>query len=85
MLTDLEMSTGCTGSWSRGSLPHGEHLVKISEYLNTSIDYIILGYEYNEISESEKELLKEIRKSKDKENLIQLLKAYVIYENDKRR
>ena len=83
MLESLDMSSGCTGAWSHGSIPKGDVLIKISEYLNVSIDYLLLGYEYNEISKTEKELIKEIRKSKNKENLIQLLKSIVIYENSK--
>lgn len=83
MLTDLGISTGNTGSWGRGVLPNGENLISISEYLNISIDYLLLGYEYNSISDTERGLLKEIRKTKNKEDLINLLKSYVIYERSK--
>lgn len=57
MLKDLGMSTGCTGNWSKGQLPKGEVLAMISEYLDTSIDYIVFGKYNYELTDDEKKLL----------------------------
>ncbi|MBP0965563.1 MAG: helix-turn-helix transcriptional regulator [Oscillospiraceae bacterium] len=43
MLSDLNLSTGSTGNWKRGKLPGGEILIKIADYLGTSVDYLITG------------------------------------------
>lgn len=43
MLSDLGLSTGSTGNWKKGQMPKGDILVKIADYLDTSIDYIIFG------------------------------------------
>lgn len=43
MLTDLELSTGSTGVWKKGKIPGGETLIRIADYLETSVDYLITG------------------------------------------
>ncbi len=57
MLSKLGIATGSTGNWKKGSLPNGEILIKIADYLNTSIDYILLGEYRNDISKEEKKLI----------------------------
>lgn len=57
MLGKLGIATGSTGNWKRGSLPNGDVLIKIADYLNTSIDYILLGEYRSDISKDEKKLV----------------------------
>ncbi|MBD5160210.1 MAG: hypothetical protein HDT23_08235 [Ruminococcus sp.] len=57
MLSRLGIATGSTGNWKKGSLPNGDILIKIADYLNTSIDYILLGEYRSDISKDEKKLV----------------------------
>ena len=41
LLNNLNMSTGSTGRWKIGVLPNGETLIKISDYFNVSVDYLL--------------------------------------------
>ncbi|MBR1421973.1 MAG: helix-turn-helix domain-containing protein [Ruminococcus sp.] len=43
MLKDLGLSTGSTGNWKKGQLPKGDILVRIAEYLDYSIDFLVSG------------------------------------------
>lgn len=58
MLQDLELSTGNTGNWKKGQFPKGDALIKIAEYLDTSIDFIVFGENGRGLSDEEKRLLK---------------------------
>ena len=66
MLNELGLSTGSTGNWKKGQLPKGDILVKIADYLNTSIDYIILGEYGYDLSDDEKTLLALYRKTPER-------------------
>lgn len=57
MLTKLGIATGSTGNWKRGSLPNGDILIKIADYLNTSVDYILFGEYRSDISKDERKLV----------------------------
>ncbi|MCM1334806.1 MAG: helix-turn-helix domain-containing protein [Bacteroides sp.] len=57
MLDALGLSTGNTGNWKKGQLPKGDVLVKIAEYLDTSIDYIVFGEAGRGLTDEEKRLL----------------------------
>lgn len=57
MLKALGLSTGSTGNWKKGQLPKGDVLVKIAEYLDTSIDFIVFGEHGRGLSDEEKRLL----------------------------
>ncbi|MBQ8922373.1 MAG: hypothetical protein IJ060_09480 [Oscillospiraceae bacterium] len=57
MLQDLGLSTGCTGNWKRGQLPKGDVLVKIADYLGTSIDYIVFGEYRDDLSQEERTII----------------------------
>ncbi len=57
MLKDLGLSTGCTGNWKKGQIPKGDILLKISEYLDTSIDYIITGKYRDDLDSDERRLV----------------------------
>lgn len=58
MLNELGLSTGSTGNWKKGQLPKGDILIKIANYLNTSIDYIVFGEYRSDLSDDEKRLLR---------------------------
>lgn len=57
MLSKLGISTGSTGNWKKGQLPKGDVLIKISDYLNVSIDYMLTGEYRSDISKDEKKLI----------------------------
>lgn len=66
MLTKLGIATGSTGNWKRGSLPNGDVLIKIAKYLDTSVDYILLGEYRSDISKDEKKLIELYRKTPER-------------------
>lgn len=66
MLSKLGIATGSTGNWKRGSLPNGEILIKIADYLNTSIDYILLGEFRSDMNSDEKQLVELYRLTPDR-------------------
>ena len=66
MLSDLGLSTGNTGAWKKGTLPKGEALVKIAEYLGTSVDYILFGEYRDDLTAEEKHLLELYRSAPDR-------------------
>lgn len=66
VLKELGLSTGSTGSWKKGQLPKGDVLVKISEYLDVSIDYIVLGEYKTDMTDEEKHLLELYRMTPDR-------------------
>ena len=43
MLKDIGASTQSKTKWKNGTIPNGEMLVKVAEYLDTSIDYLLRG------------------------------------------
>lgn len=45
LVEELNISKGSITSWKNGGIPNGEALVKISEYLDVSIDYLLKGNE----------------------------------------
>lgn len=57
MLSKLGISTGSTGNWKKGQLPKGDILIKIADYLNTSVDYILFGEYRSDISKDERKLV----------------------------
>lgn len=57
MLSKLGISTGSTGNWKKGQLPKGDILIKIADYLDTSVDYILLGEYRSDITNDEKKLV----------------------------
>ncbi|MDE6502543.1 MAG: helix-turn-helix domain-containing protein [Ruminococcus sp.] len=57
MLSKLGISTGSTGNWKKGQLPKGDILIKIADYLNTSIDYILLGEYRSDVNKDERKLV----------------------------
>ena len=66
MLNELGLSTGSTGNWKKGQLPKGDILVKISKYLDTSIDFIVLGEYKADISKEEKHLIELYRSTPER-------------------
>ncbi len=66
MLSKLGISTGSTGNWKRGSLPNGDILMKIADYLDTSIDYILLGEFRSDLNNDEKQLVELYRITPDR-------------------
>lgn len=66
MLTKLGIATGSTGNWKKGQLPKGDVLIKIAKYLDTSVDYILLGEYRSDISKDEKKLIELYRKTPER-------------------
>ncbi|MDE5621292.1 MAG: hypothetical protein K2O29_00270 [Ruminococcus sp.] len=66
MLNELGLSTGSTGNWKKGQLPKGDILMKIADYLETSIDYILLGEFRSDLNSDEKQLIELYRITPDR-------------------
>ena len=66
MLSELGLSTGSTGNWKKGQLPKGDILVKISEYLDTSIDFIVLGTFKTDLTEEERHIIELYRNTPER-------------------
>lgn len=41
MVKALELSTSMPTNWKRGIIPNGETLIKLADYLDVSIDYLL--------------------------------------------
>ena len=66
MLKELGASSGSMGNWKKGQLPKGEMLIKISEYLDISVDYILFGEYKTDLTDDEKELVEAYRSAPEK-------------------
>ena len=71
LLKELKIAAGASTSWKKGTIPSSDALIKLSEYFNVSIDYILFGKdpttptEYQSLISSYQEL------SKDNQQLLQ--------------
>lgn len=65
LLKELKIATGASTSWKRGTVPNSDALIKLSEYFNVPVDYILFGTkptiptEYQSLISSYKELSKD--------------------------
>lgn len=66
MLKELGLSTGSTGNWKKGQFPKGDVLIKIADYLDTSIDYIVSGKFKSNLKEDELYLIKIYQKTPER-------------------
>lgn len=66
MLKELGLSTGSTGNWKKGFLPKGDILIKIADYLDTSVDYILFGEYKSNLTSDEKYLLELYKSAPDR-------------------
>ncbi|MBQ3161249.1 MAG: helix-turn-helix domain-containing protein [Oscillospiraceae bacterium] len=57
MLHDIGLSSANTGYWKKGQLPKGDALIKISNYLNVSIDWLLTGNYVTDLDADEKNLI----------------------------
>lgn len=73
LLKELKIAAGSSTSWKRGTVPNSDALIKISEYFNVPVDYILFGKEpttpteyqslinsYQELSKDNQQLLQDI-------------------------
>lgn len=63
-LKNLGYSTSKGTAWRNGSIPTGDILLKLSEYFNVSVDYLLTGKEKNSsfnLTDEELELLNKFR------------------------
>lgn len=54
LLTELNLSKGNLSKWKNGTLPNGEILIKIADYLNCSVDYLLGRTDNPEVNHSSK-------------------------------
>ena len=43
VITELKLSRGSVTSWKNGKVPHHSTLIKIADYFNVSVDYLLTG------------------------------------------
>lgn len=41
LCSEIGLSSGVLSKWKSGSIPNGETLIKIADYLNCSVDYLL--------------------------------------------
>lgn len=66
MLHEIGLSSANTGYWKKGQLPKGDALLKISEYLNVSIDLLLIGEYTTGLNDDESKLISFYRSVPDK-------------------
>ena len=79
LLKFLGKSKSSATSWKNGTLPSGETLLKISEYFNVSIDYLLTGKENHELSCNETEWLNLYRQlnPEEQKQCLRFIKGYI--------
>lgn len=66
VLHEIGLSSANTGYWKKGQLPKGDALLKISEYLNVSIDLLLTGEYTTDLNDDENKLVSFYRAVPDK-------------------
>lgn len=66
MLHDIGLSSANTGYWKKGQFPKGDALIKISEYLNVSIDLLLTGKYVTDLDNDENKLVELYRSVPEK-------------------
>ena len=66
VLHEIGLSSANTGYWKKGQLPKGDALLKISEYLNVSIDLLLTGEYTTGLNDDESKLISFYRAVPDK-------------------
>ncbi len=64
----IGLSNAIPTKWKKGALPKGEILLKLAEYFNCSVDYLLTGKEKSpksELSDLERELLEKFNRLED--------------------
>lgn len=64
---DLGIAKNIIGQWKqRGTIPSADTALKIAQYLNTSVEYLLTGTESNEFKNKYDDLVSEIKGLADK-------------------
>lgn len=66
MLHEVGLSSANTGYWKKGQLPKGDALLKISSYLNVSVDWLLTGEYVTDLDDDEIKLVGFYRAVPDK-------------------
>lgn len=53
VIVDLQLSRGSVTSWKNGKVPHHSTLLKIADYFNVSVDYLLTGQKETPTAESD--------------------------------
>lgn len=66
---EINISSGIVSKWKTvGTLPNGETLIKLAEYFNCSVDYLLgrdWGFNISGLSNTEKEIIDKFRSLSD--------------------
>ena len=83
VVKEISVASASITKWKHGTIPNGETLIKISEYFNCSIDYLLgknddmHGYEF---SAKEKELISRYRNKPEMQSAVDRLLGLDEYE-----
>lgn len=79
LLQYLGKSKSSATSWKNGTLPSFETLLKISEYFNVSLDYLLTGKERRDLSYEESEWLNLYRQltPEEQKHCLRFIKGYI--------
>lgn len=85
LLQYLGKSKSSATSWKNGTLPSFETLLKISEYFNVSLDYLLTGKERRDLSYEESEWLNLYNQlsPEEKKHCLRFIKGYIEIEKNK--
>ena len=73
---ELNISSGVVTKWKTGSIPNGETLLKIADYFNCSVDYLLGRSEElcgSSLSEKEKRLVSNYRNKPEMQSAVDKL------------
>ena len=76
VVKDVSVATGSITKWKTGSIPNGETLLKIADYFNCSVDYLLGRSEElcgNSLSEKEKRLVSNYRNKPEMQSAVDRL------------
>lgn len=85
MIIDFGLVKNTMYNWKhRGNIPNGEVLLKLSEYLDVSVDYLLCNDKYC-VNEEERLLLNEYRKldKQQRGNVLSIIKTNSLLGNRK--
>ena len=89
---DINVSSGAITSWKKGKVPHHSTLLKIANYFNVSVDYLLTGKNEppadadgsdNDISKKIMQKLPQLNDS-DQETILRYINLMIMEGNDKK-
>lgn len=75
---DLNLNKNAIGNCKKGQIPYAETLLEISNYLGTSIEYLLSGKSAAELTEEENRLIELYRQADDRGKKVIMMNAELV-------